>query len=196
MTTRKRLKRLVRTRAAKTGESYTSALSHFREQSPKERVIMPSPEGRAPARCSFCGKFQDQVKRLIAGPGVFICNECVMLCIDIIVPAEESAEPVASGRREAAPRPASPPLAPDVGAKVRMYVGEAVRRIHADEGVSTPLVEGIDVLVTAEGVRVDVHTPRPATLIGVSGATIDALRSGLAEVVGGHVAVNVVPTPG
>jgi hypothetical protein len=89
MTTRKRLKRLVRARAAKTGESYTSALRHFRDQSPKERVMSPSPEGRASARCSFCGKFQYQVKRLIAGPGVFICDECVMLCIDIIAPAEE-----------------------------------------------------------------------------------------------------------
>lgn len=158
--------------------------------------MMPSPEGRAPARCSFCGKFQDEVKRLIAGPGVFICNECVMLCIDIIVPAEESAEPVAGGRREAAPRPPSPPLASNVSAKVRMFVGEAVRRIQADEGVSTPLAEGIDIIVTADGVRVDVHTPRPGTLIGVNGATIEGLRSGLAELVGGHVAINVVPTPG
>ena len=35
-------------------------------------------------RCSFCGKTQDQVKRLIAGHGVYICNECVELCFDII----------------------------------------------------------------------------------------------------------------
>ena len=34
--------------------------------------------------CSFCGKGQDQVKRLIAGNGVFICDECVELCADII----------------------------------------------------------------------------------------------------------------
>ena len=33
--------------------------------------------------CSFCGKREDQVKRLIAGPGVFICDECVDLCCDI-----------------------------------------------------------------------------------------------------------------
>jgi len=32
-------------------------------------------------RCSFCGKHQDQVQRMIAGPGVFICNECVQLCL-------------------------------------------------------------------------------------------------------------------
>jgi ATP-dependent Clp protease ATP-binding subunit ClpX len=35
-------------------------------------------------RCSFCGKRQDQVERVIAGPNVFICNECVELCNSII----------------------------------------------------------------------------------------------------------------
>lgn len=34
--------------------------------------------------CSFCGKSQDQVKKIIAGPGVFICDECVELCTDIM----------------------------------------------------------------------------------------------------------------
>ena len=35
-------------------------------------------------RCSFCGKNQDQVRRLVAGPGVYICDECIALCDDII----------------------------------------------------------------------------------------------------------------
>ncbi|MBN2797217.1 MAG: ATP-dependent Clp protease ATP-binding subunit ClpX [Clostridia bacterium] len=35
-------------------------------------------------RCSFCGKSQDQVKRLIAGPNVYICDECIELCQEII----------------------------------------------------------------------------------------------------------------
>jgi ATP-dependent Clp protease ATP-binding subunit ClpX len=39
---------------------------------------------KGPLKCSFCGKHQDQVKRLIAGPGVYICDECVELCNDII----------------------------------------------------------------------------------------------------------------
>jgi hypothetical protein len=34
--------------------------------------------------CSFCGKSQDEVAKLIAGPTVFICNECVALCTDIV----------------------------------------------------------------------------------------------------------------
>ena len=36
------------------------------------------------ARCAFCGKSQDQVKKLVAGPGVNICDECVTLCMEII----------------------------------------------------------------------------------------------------------------
>ena len=35
-------------------------------------------------RCSFCGKTQDQVRRLIAGPGAYICNECIALCQEIV----------------------------------------------------------------------------------------------------------------
>jgi ATP-dependent Clp protease ATP-binding subunit ClpX len=38
-------------------------------------------------KCSFCGKYQDQVRRLIAGPSVYICDECIELCNEII--AEE-----------------------------------------------------------------------------------------------------------
>ena len=34
--------------------------------------------------CSFCGKSQQEVRKLIAGPSVFICDECVDLCNDII----------------------------------------------------------------------------------------------------------------
>ncbi|MFH5836689.1 ATP-dependent Clp protease ATP-binding subunit ClpX [Proteiniclasticum sp. C24MP] len=41
-------------------------------------------------KCSFCGKSQDQVKRLIAGPGVYICDECIELCSEIV--AEELTE--------------------------------------------------------------------------------------------------------
>jgi ATP-dependent Clp protease ATP-binding subunit ClpX len=35
-------------------------------------------------KCSFCGKTQDQVNRIVAGPGVYICNECIELCSEII----------------------------------------------------------------------------------------------------------------
>jgi ATP-dependent Clp protease ATP-binding subunit ClpX len=35
-------------------------------------------------KCSFCGKSQEQVRKLIAGPGVYICDECVDLCNEIL----------------------------------------------------------------------------------------------------------------
>ena len=35
-------------------------------------------------RCSFCGKAQENVKKIVAGPGVYICDECVELCTSII----------------------------------------------------------------------------------------------------------------
>jgi len=41
-------------------------------------------EDRKQLKCSFCGKNQDQVRRLIAGPGVYICDECIELCQEII----------------------------------------------------------------------------------------------------------------
>lgn len=46
-----------------------------------ERSAKP---GALETRCSFCGKRQDQVQRIVAGPGVFICNECVDLCGQIL----------------------------------------------------------------------------------------------------------------
>ena len=45
-------------------------------------------------KCSFCGKSQDAVKRVIAGPGVFICNECIELCNNIIEEGIYDDEPV------------------------------------------------------------------------------------------------------
>src|SRR5438132_12741889 len=35
-------------------------------------------------RCSFCGKGQDQVRKLVAGPGVFICDQCIDLCQEVL----------------------------------------------------------------------------------------------------------------
>ncbi len=45
------------------------------------------------SRCTFCGKQQNQVERLIAGPGVFICSECVDLCQQIIQEGREGRQP-------------------------------------------------------------------------------------------------------
>ncbi len=58
--------------------------------------------------CSFCGKNQDQVRKLIAGPTVFICDECIDLCNDMIEEEVEdlgnSAETTAVGPNLVTPR--------------------------------------------------------------------------------------------
>ncbi|TAL40073.1 MAG: ATP-dependent Clp protease ATP-binding subunit ClpX [Alphaproteobacteria bacterium] len=53
--------------------------------------------------CSFCGKSQHEVRKLIAGPNVFICNECVELCMDIIQ-EEDKTQLVKSGKGIPTPR--------------------------------------------------------------------------------------------
>ncbi len=67
-------------------------------------------------KCSFCGKSQEQVRKLIAGPGVYICDECIDLCNEIL--DEELVEhhghgpqsrPMADGGRKAAPKKSTKP---------------------------------------------------------------------------------------
>ena len=43
-----------------------------------------NPSSNETVRCSFCGKTQEEVKKIVAGPGVYICNECIDLCKEII----------------------------------------------------------------------------------------------------------------
>jgi len=54
-------------------------------------------------KCSFCGKTQEQVKRLVAGPGVYICDECIELCSEII--EEEFEETKFDGELNEIPKP-------------------------------------------------------------------------------------------
>ena len=63
--------------------------------------------GNSPLHCSFCGKSQEQVDKLIAGDGVYICNECVQVCADIMIEEGISIEgeivdglPAATGKTE------------------------------------------------------------------------------------------------
>jgi ATP-dependent Clp protease ATP-binding subunit ClpX len=52
---------------------------HMRRQTERQRKML-----RPTLHCSFCGKTQRDVEKLIAGPTVFICNECVARCNDIL----------------------------------------------------------------------------------------------------------------
>jgi ATP-dependent Clp protease ATP-binding subunit ClpX len=70
----------------------------------KEALMARKREDRGgELRCSFCGKSQDEVKKLIAGPTVYICDECVELCNDIIAEEYEREE---SARATQIPKPA------------------------------------------------------------------------------------------
>jgi ATP-dependent Clp protease ATP-binding subunit ClpX len=66
--------------------------------------------------CSFCGKSQHEVKKLIAGPSVFICDECIELCNDIIRD-EQAADPNADGSQAD-----SLPTPQEIAARLDQYV--------------------------------------------------------------------------
>ena len=72
-------------------------------------------------RCSFCGKTQDQVEKLIAGPGVCICDECIELCLGII--EEEKSSNVSAKRSNSAGSKSKPlPKPAEIKAKLDEYV--------------------------------------------------------------------------
>ena len=60
-------------------------------------------EDKKQLKCSFCGKTQEQVRRLVAGPGVYICDECIELCQEII---EEEFEDASELELQDIPKPA------------------------------------------------------------------------------------------
>jgi len=104
MTRGKRFKRLVRARAAVTGQSYTSALRHFQVK-PKEGDRVSLTTNESDVRCSFCGKAQQEVAKLMAGPGVCICDECIRLGHAIVSGGDQP------GSSAAGSRPVKPPFA-------------------------------------------------------------------------------------
>ena len=64
----------------------------------KKRIATPHP-----IRCSFCGRGQDEVARLVSGPSVYICSECVKLCNDILEGSSSAKQPASGGQL---PKPA------------------------------------------------------------------------------------------
>lgn len=71
-----------------------------------EEVPVTTQDTKQTLYCSFCGKSQHEVKKLIAGPSVFVCNECVELCNDIINEEENAGDTVvaADGGRLPSPK--------------------------------------------------------------------------------------------
>jgi len=78
----------------------------------------------APLYCSFCGKSQHAVKTLIAGPSVFICDECVELCRDIVGAArmKETLRPFPG--KTVPPQTKTPPVAAEGVAPSTSKTGE------------------------------------------------------------------------
>ena len=105
-------------------------------------------------KCSFCGKPPDRVARLVAGPGVYICNECVNLCNDIM--DIEAEGPAAEGARPSA-APADTRPEDRAGTPARRLVlasGSASRlRVLRDAGFDP------DVVVSAVSEEIEGLTP-------------------------------------
>jgi len=72
--------------------------------------------------CSFCGKSQHEVRKLIAGPSVFICDECVDLCNDIIREEVQEAQAESSAHKLPSPKEIS-------GILDQYVIGQALRGV-------------------------------------------------------------------
>ncbi|MFV0414032.1 MAG: ClpX C4-type zinc finger protein, partial [Oscillospiraceae bacterium] len=71
------------------------------------------PPKEKPLACSFCGKTQDEVERMIIGPGVNICNECIELCYHMLEDEDDGFAGAPRRSRTAGRAPAKPgPRAP------------------------------------------------------------------------------------
>jgi ClpX C4-type zinc finger len=71
----------------------------FEAKPPRRSVVAKFGKSSDTVKCSFCGKSQQEVGKLVAGPGVYICNDCVDLCVDVI--EAEGLLPLPGSAREA-----------------------------------------------------------------------------------------------
>jgi|SRR5215470_11348637 len=78
-------------------------------------------------RCSFCGKSQGKVKKLIAGPMVYICNECIEICNEILADDREYEQRHGPPSGQGAPvLPAAEPRVPCSMCRTFVLMGEAL----------------------------------------------------------------------
>ncbi len=66
-------------------------------------------ENPKPLRCSFCNKTERDVRKLVAGPAVYICDQCVQVCADIIADDDRFEARSRGGQEVAAPAPPADP---------------------------------------------------------------------------------------
>lgn len=101
-------------------------------------------------RCSFCGKHQEEIKKLIAGPGVYICDECVDLCNQIIGEELSAIEVRRRVAGTASPDPAKIPS--DLGALDDAQLIELMVRIHASHAGVDQTVQRVVAALRARSV--------------------------------------------
>ena len=149
----------------------------------------------APLKCSFCGKSQTMVKKVIAGPGVYICDECVVLCVEIIAPSQEERTGLFDCGRPSPSDPDVEPnaLSPDLDREIRRIVDDWLTPIEAETKGTSKMERSVEVSAVAGVVLVTIRTAFPGTVIGRHGATAEDLRSRLVELIGGEVTLTVVP---
>ena len=148
-------------------------------------------------KCSFCGKSQDQARKLIAGPGVYICDECIDLCNEIL--DDELPQPSAAvkSRQGSAPDPRSSAVArsskpsPTLASvpkprAIKTYLDEhVIGQEEAKKVLSVAVYNHYKRLVWGDGGKVDENATRleksNILLVGPTGCGKTLLARSLAE---------------
>jgi ATP-dependent Clp protease ATP-binding subunit ClpX len=122
--------------------------------------------------CSFCGKTQDEVRKLVAGPGVYICDECVDLCNDILTEELEDAPAFSSKLRVPTPK--------DIKEALDAYV---IGQDHAKKVLSVAVHNHYKRIQTNHFSRSDVDIQKSnIMLVGPTGSGKTLLAQTLAKI--------------
>lgn len=128
-------------------------------------------DSRDDLMCSFCGKSQEEVKKLIAGPSVYICDECIQLCNEII--EEDSGSEGEDGRKHDLPKPA------DIKSTLDQYVIEQERPKKVLSVAVHNHYKRINTKIDMEGVEIQKSN---ILLIGPTGSGKTLLAQTLAKI--------------